>query len=73
MASFTQFTVISYYRAYVERGDEPRPLTLDLLDNGSGADLIANDGIYSRYFIKYDGQDGDYTLRCQVPLSRKIL
>ena len=73
MASLTQFTVVSYYRAYVERGDEPRPLTLDLLDNGSGADLIANDGIYSRYFIKYDGQDGDYTLRCQVSLSRKIL
>ena len=62
MASFISY----YYRAYVERGDEPRPLTLDLLDNGSGADLIANDGIYSRYFIKYDGQAGDYTLRCQV-------
>jgi len=40
---------------------------LDLLDNGSGADVIGNDGIYSRYFIKYGaGATGDYTLRCQV-------
>ena len=37
-----------------------------MLDNGGGADTIANDGIYSRYFIKNDGKNGDYTLRCQV-------
>jgi len=53
-------------RAFVESGDEPQPITLDLFDNGSGSDLIANDGIYSRFFVKYDGKNGDYTLRCQV-------
>ena len=42
-----------------------QPITLDLFDNGSGSDLVANDGIYSRYFTKYDG-NGRYSLKCQV-------
>ena len=35
-------------------------------DNGAGSDLIANDGIYSKYFTRYDGFNGRYTFRCQV-------
>ena len=35
-------------------------------DKGAGSDQIANDGIYSRYFSRYDGFNGRYTLRCQV-------
>ena len=42
-----------------------QPITLDLFDNGSGSDLVANDGIYSRYFTKYNG-NGRYSLKCQV-------
>ena len=30
-----------------------------------GPDLIANDGLYSRYFTQFDGQTR-YLLRCQV-------
>ena len=42
-----------------------QPITLDLFDNGGGSDLVANDGIYSRYFTKYNG-NGRYSLKCQV-------
>ena len=45
-------------RAYITRpstnGETPA-LELELDDNGSGADVIKNDGIYSRYFTKYTG------------------
>ncbi|KFO72762.1 Epithelial chloride channel protein, partial [Cuculus canorus] len=30
--------------------DGAAPVTLELLDNGAGADMMKNDGIYSRYF-----------------------
>jgi hypothetical protein len=40
-------------------------LEQDLYDNGVGPDLIANDGLYSRYFTQFDGQTR-YLLRCQV-------
>ena len=53
-------------RAYIEREGESAPIEIPLLDNGSGADNIADDGIYSRYFTKYNGVNGRYTLRCQV-------
>jgi hypothetical protein len=39
---------------------------LDLLDNGSGADRIANDGLYSRYFARWENGDGRYIIKCQV-------
>ena len=48
-----------------EDSNEQPPITLDLFDNGSGSDLVANDGIYSRYFTKYNG-NGRYSLKCQV-------
>ena len=39
-----------------------------MFDNGAASDQIANDGIYSRYFTKYDAKDEQvrYTMRCQV-------
>ena len=54
-------------RAIIEREDEPMPLTVTLKDEGYGADQIANDGIYSRYFTQHSSQNNTrYTLRCQV-------
>merc|ERR1712212_1121397 len=41
------------------------PIQVQLLDNGSGADKIKNDGTYTRYFAKYTGK-GRYSVRCQV-------
>lgn len=52
--------------AYVEREGETHAIRLDLFDNGSGADNVASDGIYSRFFTKYNGVNGRYTLKCQV-------
>ncbi|KAM9283125.1 LOW QUALITY PROTEIN: calcium-activated chloride channel regulator 1-like [Morus bassanus] len=37
-------------------------VTLELLDNGAGADTMKNDGIYSRYFTSLQGS-GRYSLR----------
>merc|ERR1719259_1397436 len=55
--------------AYIERpsdtGDILPPLTLQLLDNGAGADSIKNDGVYTRYFTKYTVK-GRYSVKCQV-------
>ncbi|KAE8610705.1 hypothetical protein XENTR_v10012211 [Xenopus tropicalis] len=41
------------------------PVVLELLDNGAGADIVKNDGVYSRYFKQYDG-NGRYSLKVQV-------
>jgi len=41
------------------------PIELELQDNGSGADNIANDGVYARYFSQYTGK-GRYSVKCQV-------
>ncbi|XP_050818096.1 calcium-activated chloride channel regulator 1-like [Gopherus flavomarginatus] len=38
---------------------------LKLLDDGSGADIIKNDGIYSRYFTSFNG-NGRYNLKVHV-------
>ena len=37
--------------------------TFELWDNGAGADLIANDGVYSRFFFTTDN-DTFYTVSC---------
>uniref|UniRef100_A0A6I8NSX2 Calcium-activated chloride channel regulator 1 n=1 Tax=Ornithorhynchus anatinus TaxID=9258 RepID=A0A6I8NSX2_ORNAN len=42
-----------------------KPITLELLDNGAGADLAANDGVYSRYFTAYKG-NGRHSLKVQA-------
>ena len=47
-------------------------MTVDLFDDGSSADLVANDGVYSRYFAGFD-DDGRYTLKCQVFISNGAL
>ena len=54
------------FRAQIENENQTISLVLDLLDNGSGADRIANDGLYSRYFARYEGGDGRYIIKCQV-------
>merc|ERR1712025_449481 len=57
-------------KAEIERppdsnGDPQPPMELDLMDNGSGADKIKNDGTYARYFSRFTGQ-GRYSVKCQV-------
>ncbi|XP_053325133.1 calcium-activated chloride channel regulator 1-like [Spea bombifrons] len=38
---------------------------LQLLDNGAGADILKNDGIYSKYFTSFSG-NGRYNLKVRV-------
>ena len=52
------------------RENEKEPIKIQLLDNGSGADNVGNDGLYTSYFTRFDGKTGRYTLRCQV--NKKI-
>ncbi|XP_028919307.1 calcium-activated chloride channel regulator 1-like [Ornithorhynchus anatinus] len=42
---------------------------LQLLDNGAGADVFKNDGIYSRYF-KVNNGDGRYSLKVQAKAKK---
>ncbi|XP_063284155.1 calcium-activated chloride channel regulator 1-like [Pelobates fuscus] len=42
---------------------------LDLLDNGAGADILRNDGIYSKFFIAY-GKNGRYSLRVHIETTK---
>ncbi|XP_066453413.1 calcium-activated chloride channel regulator 1-like [Eleutherodactylus coqui] len=55
--------------AYIEAQDGTM-ITLPLLDNGAGADIIKNDGIYSRYFTSYKG-NGRYNLKVRVESQEK--
>lgn len=50
--------------AYIEAQDGTST-PLPLLDNGAGADIIKNDGIYTRYFTGYK-QNGRYNLKVRV-------
>jgi len=52
----------------IPTGVDP-PITFSLSDNGSGADKIKNDGIYSRYFADYKGS-GRFSVKCQVQGDR---
>ncbi|NP_001267595.1 chloride channel accessory 4 gene 1 L homeolog precursor [Xenopus laevis] len=45
------------------------PVDLDLLDNGSGADIVKNDGVYSRYFKDYNG-NGRYSLKVRIASNK---
>ncbi|XP_063282255.1 calcium-activated chloride channel regulator 1-like [Pelobates fuscus] len=49
----------------VIEAQDGKTTTLDLLDNGAGADILKNDGIYSKYFMSYTG-NGRYNLRVRV-------
>ncbi|XP_069334261.1 calcium-activated chloride channel regulator 2 [Eulemur rufifrons] len=51
-----------------ETGD---PVTLRLLDDGAGADVIKNDGIYSRYFFSF-AVNGRYSLKVHANHSPSI-
>ena len=61
------------HRAYVEQEGKTVPIELKLIDDGSGADNVADDGIYSRFFAHYNGISGRYTLRCQVNSQKRNL
>ena len=52
----------SKLRALIEKDGQTTAIVIDLLDNGKGADLVANDGLYSRYFAGFDNK-GRYILR----------
>ncbi|XP_072276034.1 calcium-activated chloride channel regulator 1-like [Pyxicephalus adspersus] len=41
------------------------PFVLELLDNGAGADIVKNDGVYSKYFTAFKN-DGRHSLRVRV-------
>ena len=45
--------------------DETNQIKLPLYDTGNGADLIANDGIYSKYFTQFSSTER-YSLSCRV-------
>ncbi|XP_004699336.1 calcium-activated chloride channel regulator 2 [Echinops telfairi] len=51
-----------------ETGD---PVTLKLCDDGAGADVIKNDGIYSRYFFSF-ARSGRYNLKVHAYQSPSI-
>ena len=54
------------FRAYIDyENNGQEPLVLSLYDNGNGADLVANDGIYSKYFTQFNGGER-YSLNCRV-------
>ncbi|XP_004603684.2 calcium-activated chloride channel regulator 1 [Sorex araneus] len=42
-----------------------KTVTLELLDNGAGADATKNDGIYSRYFTTYS-ENGRYSVKIRA-------
>ncbi|XP_055498447.1 calcium-activated chloride channel regulator 1-like [Leucoraja erinacea] len=50
--------------ATVERADG-KSIIVDLLDNGADPDAVENDGIYSRYFVNFDG-NGRYSFKINV-------
>ncbi len=56
-------------RAYItkEKKDDLRGISIkiDLLDDGTDADLMATDGIYSKAYADLN-DDGRYTLKCKV-------
>ncbi|XP_017355353.1 calcium-activated chloride channel regulator 1-like [Cebus imitator] len=50
--------------------EDGRQVTLELWDNGAGADTVKNDGIYSRYFTDYR-INGRYSLKVHVQARKK--
>jgi len=51
--------------AYIERSGVDAPIELELLDAGADPDQVGNDGVYARYFTRFD-KDDRYSLKCQV-------
>ena len=54
-----------FSRATITSLEGNKVTTLDLLDNGSGADKVANDGVYSRFFATGEKADR-YILKCEA-------
>ena len=54
--------------AYIEKEGASAPIVLTLFDEGADPDSIANDGLYARYFTKFEPNavNTRYTLKCQV-------
>ncbi|XP_051869143.1 calcium-activated chloride channel regulator 1-like [Pristis pectinata] len=50
--------------AIIERPSGP-PIEQELSDDGLGADIVRNDGIYSRYFLSFNGT-GRYSVKVRV-------
>ncbi|XP_051869165.1 calcium-activated chloride channel regulator 1-like [Pristis pectinata] len=50
--------------AIIERPNNV-PVTLKLSDDGLGADIVRNDGIYSKYFLSFSGT-GRYSVKVRV-------
>ncbi|KAL5017983.1 hypothetical protein ScPMuIL_003705 [Solemya velum] len=46
------------------------PIGLELFDNGAGADIVAGDGVYSRYFTRFN-TNGHYTVLVNVSNAQK--
>ncbi|XP_063797573.1 calcium-activated chloride channel regulator 4 [Pseudophryne corroboree] len=44
-------------------------ITLELLDNGAGPDIVKDDGIYSKYFIEFSA-NGRYALKVRVESNK---
>ncbi|KAG8519523.1 Calcium-activated chloride channel regulator 1, partial [Galemys pyrenaicus] len=51
--------------------EDGHQVTLELWDNGAGADTVKNDGIYSRYFTDYHG-NGRYSLKVYAQARKNI-
>ncbi|XP_050016160.1 calcium-activated chloride channel regulator 3A-1-like [Alexandromys fortis] len=55
----------------VIEAEDGHQVTLELWDNGAGADTLKNDGIYSRYFTEYRG-NGRYSLKVKAQARKHI-
>ena len=55
--------------ALIQKDGVSKPIEISLKDSGSGADNVANDGLYSRYFTVFDTKTSAntrYSLKCVV-------
>ncbi len=64
LALLAETCTLLYFRAVIEK-EGAATIYSDLYDDGSDADITANDGVYARYFARFD-DDGRYTIKCQV-------
>ncbi|XP_075924993.1 calcium-activated chloride channel regulator 1-like [Petromyzon marinus] len=55
--------------AFIERPSEPVAYKLELLDNGAGADVNKDDGVYSRFFTQFT-ETGRYSVKVKVTGER---
>ncbi|XP_073499255.1 calcium-activated chloride channel regulator 1-like [Phyllobates terribilis] len=58
-------TITNLRMTAIVEAESGNPMALELLDNGAGADVFKNDGVYSRYFTSFS-QNGRYNLKVHV-------